>query len=405
MIRRGLLALLTCVPLLAQQTEKPYVLLISLDGFRYDYAERFEAKNLLALGRRGVAAKALLPAFPSTTFPNHYTIVTGLYPAHHGIVENSFWDPALQQSFKFSDAKLNSDPRMWGGTPLWVLAEKQGVRSAAYFWPGSDVDVQGTRPGIYHNYDGQVTNEARVAEVISWMRLPMEKRPQMMMLYFSDVDHEGHSFGPDAPQLKAAVQALDKCLGDLVAGFDEAGVKVNIVVVSDHGMVKLEDRIDLAKLADFSGVRISSSETDFKIYSDDEAKLDAVYNALKKTPDDRFSVYRQAEIPARLHYTGNARIGDVVVLADKPFGLTVSDPNRPPRNGNGGGQRFTHGFDVSQVPEMKGIFYAAGPNIKQGPPIEEFENIHIYPWIARILGLHITDKIDGDIKVLAPVLK
>ena len=405
MLRRSLLALLGCVPLLAQQTEKPYVLLISFDGFRYDYAERFEAKNLLALGKRGVAAKALLPSFPSTTFPNHHTIVTGLYPSHHGIVENGFWDPALRQRFLFSDPKLNSDPKMWGVTPLWVLAEKQGVRSAAYFWPGTDVDIEGTRPSIYHRYDGKVTNEARVAEVVSWMKLPLEKRPHLMTLYFSDVDHEGHSFGPDSAETKAAVQALDKCLGDLVAGFDQAGAKVNIVVVSDHGMVKTLGQIDLGKLANFADVRTNSSGTDFKIYSDDKAKLDAVYDALKKTPDDRFSVYRQAEIPARLHYSGNARIGDVVVLSDKPFGLTVSDPNRSPRNGNGGGQRFTHGFDVSQVPEMKAIFYAAGPNIKPGLTIDEFENVHIYPWIAQILGLHVTEKIDGDAKVLAPVLR
>ena len=402
MLRRALLGLLVCVPVFAQPAERPYVLLISLDGFRYDYAQRYEAKNLLAFGARGVAAKALLPSYPTTTFPNHYSIATGLYPEHHGIVENSFWDPNLQAKFQFNDSKLASDTRFWGGTPLWVLAEKQGVRAGSYFWPGSDYEIQGTRPTYWHLYDGKVTKDMQIAEVINWLKLPPDKRPHFMTLYFPDVDHEGHSFGPDAEQTKQAVQSVDKSLGDLFAKIGETGVPLNIFIVSDHGMVATSGMVDLGKLANFEGVVTGGAGTDFKIYSADKAKIDSLYADLTKTPDDRFGVYRQADIPAHLHYTGNDRIGDLVVLSLKLFTLGVVDPKRPARaNGN----KATHGFDVALVPEMKGIFYAAGPDIKAGLTVEEFENIHIYPLIAKILGLNLNGKIDGDLSVLAPILK
>src|SRR6202451_2233042 len=154
------------------QQDKPYVLLISLDGFRYDYAERDHAENLLALAKRGVAAKALIPSFPTTTFPNHYTIVTGLYPAHHGIVDHSFWDPARQAEFKSSNSAATTDGNWWGGTPLWVLAEQQGMRAASFFWPGSDADIQHTRPTYFYKYDGKIPNGQRVAQVVEWLKLP-----------------------------------------------------------------------------------------------------------------------------------------------------------------------------------------------------------------------------------------
>ena len=176
------------------QQDKPYVLLISLDGFRYDYAERDHATNLLALGKSGVTAKALIPSFPTTTFPNHYTIVTGLYPAHHGIVDNSFWDPARNAEFKSSDsASSTTEGSWWGGTPLWVLAEQQGMRAASFFWPGSDAEIQHTRPTYYYKYDGKIPNDRRVEQVVEWLKLPKAERPHFITLYFSDVDHEGHT--------------------------------------------------------------------------------------------------------------------------------------------------------------------------------------------------------------------
>jgi predicted AlkP superfamily pyrophosphatase or phosphodiesterase len=379
------------------QQDKPYVLLISLDGFRYDYAERYGATNLLQLARNGVAAKALIPSFPTNTFPNHYTIVTGLYPAHHRIVENVFWDWKRQAEFSFHDPQKTSDGAWWGGAPLWVLAEQQGMRTASMFWPGSDVEIQHTRPTYFYHYDGKITNEQRIAQVLAWLKLPKAERPHFITLYFSDVDHEAHTFGPDAPETRHAVQDMDGRLGRLFREIDRIGVPVNIIVVSDHGMTAVTGDIDLTKLANFEGVRMEVNATDVKLYSRDAVKLDQLYAQLHGK-DDRFEAYRPSDIPARLHYSGDERIGDLLLLALKPVVL------HRPRREDQTPQKGMHGYDVALVPDMRGIFFARGPNLKRGVTIAEFENIHIFPLIANILGLEAPASVDGKLSVLAPVL-
>ncbi len=403
--RRALLFLLiAALTQAAPKNTRPTVLLISLDGFRYDYAEKYHARNLLAFAKSGVRAKAMLPSFPTTTFPNHYSIVTGLYPAHHGIVENSFYDPDMKSTFRFNDAKVAYDPRYWAGTPLWVLAEKQGVTAAAYFWPGSDYEISGKRPTYWFPYDSKTKKETQVTQVVDWLKLPPTQRPNFITLYFSDVDHEGHSFGPDADETRAAVMDVDKALGELFTQIKKGHFNVNIFVVSDHGMAAVDaPMVDLGQLANFDGVRTSGSGTNFMVYSEDGAKIDTIYRALTAKPDPRFVVYKKADIPARLHYEGSNRIGDLVVFSQQRVGVGVVDPKRPPRAG--GPQKGNHGYDLAQVPEMRAIFYAGGPNLKKGLVIEEFENIHVYPLIAKLLRLQVRDTIDGDGKVLEPILK
>ena len=383
------------------QQDKPYVLLISLDGFRYDYAERDHATNLLALGQRGVRAKALIPSFPTTTFPNHYSIATGLYPAHHGIVDNSFWDPAREAEFKISDSAATTDGSWWGGTPLWVLAEHQGMRAASFFWPGSDADIQHTRPTYYYKYDGKIPNERRIAQVVEWLKLPKAERPHFITLYFSDVDHEGHTFGPDAPQTRDAVRSVDAVLGKLFAEVRATGVPLDIFVVSDHGMAAVTGDVDVSKLADLKGVETAANSTDFKFYSSDPNKIDRLYAELHGR-DPRIEVYRRSEIPERLHYSGgalgNQRIGDLVAFAIEPVVLHLAA--RPGQEEPKG----MHGYDAARMPDMRGIFFAAGPDLKTGLTVEEFQNIHIYPLIAHILGLAVPSGIDGQFSVLAPIL-
>ncbi len=379
------------------QQDKPYVLLISLDGFRYDYAERDHATNLLAFGKSGVTAKALIPSFPSTTFPNHYTIVTGLYPAHHGIVDNSFWDPARNAEFKISNSASTTDGSWWGGTPLWVLAEQQGMRAASFFWPGSDAEIQHTRPTYFYKYDGKIPNERRVAQVVEWLKLPKPERPHFITLYFSDVDHEGHQFGPDAPQTHEAIKKIDAELGKLFGEVRALGVPLDIFVVSDHGMAAVTGDVDMSKLAGLAGVEIAPNSTDFKFYSSDPKKIDQLYAELHGK-DPRIEVYRRGEIPERLHYSGNPRIGDLVALAAVPVVLHLA-----PRSGQNL-PKGMHGYDVANVPDMRGIFYAAGPDLKAGLTVEEFQNIHIYPLIAHILGLTVPSGIDGRLSVLEPIL-
>jgi alkaline phosphatase D len=377
--------------------EKPYVLLISLDGFRYDYAERDHATNLLALAKSGVAAKALIPSFPTTTFPNHYTIVTGLYPAHHGIVDNSFWDPERGAAFRSSSSASTTDGSWWGGTPLWVLAEKQGMHAASFFWPGSDAEIQHTRPTYFYKYDGKIPNEQRVAQVVQWLKLPKPERPHFITLYFSDVDHNGHEFGPDAPQTHQAIHMLDALLGKLFNEVHALNLPLDIFVVSDHGMTNVTGDVDISKLAGLDGVEVIPNSTDFKFYSSDPQRIDRLYAELHDK-DPRIAVYRRAEIPERLHYSGNPRIGDLVALATAPVVLHLA-----PRPGQTG-PKGMHGYDSASMPEMRGIFYAAGPDLKTGLTIQEFQNIHIYPLIAHILSLTVPPGIDGQLSVLAPIL-
>ncbi|HEY3740340.1 MAG TPA: alkaline phosphatase family protein [Bryobacteraceae bacterium] len=405
MTRRNLLLLLAscCAAATGWAASRPTVLLISLDGFRYDYAEKYHATNILAFAKNGVRAKAMLPSFPTTTFPNHYTIATGLYPAHHGIVENAFWDLDMNKQFRFNDPKVAADTRFWGGTPLWVLAGQQGVTTASFFWPGSDYEVDGRRPTYWMPYDGKIKNETRIDQVVEWLKLPEAKRPHFITLYFSDVDHAGHESGPDSEETRAAVQTVDRALGDLFAKLKKAHQKIDIFIVSDHGMANVAPMIDLGKLANFDGVLTSGAGTDFKVYSSDTHKIDEIYDALTRAHDPRFVVYRRADIPARLHYSDNKRIGDLVVFSVERVGIGLIDPKRPPRTGPP--QKGTHGFDLESVPEMRASFFAAGPDLKKGLVIDEFQNINIYPLIAKLLRLEIHDKIDGDVKVLAPILR
>jgi len=379
------------------QQDKPYVLLISLDGFRYDYPERDHATNLLALGQSGVRAKALIPSFPTTTFPNHYTIVTGLYPAHHGIVDNSFWDPERHAGFKSSDSASSTESAWWGGTPMWVLAVQQGMRAASFFWVGSDAEIQHTRPTYFYKYNGTIPNEQRAAQVVEWLKLPKPERPHFITLYFSDVDHAGHQFGPDAPQTHDAIKALDALLGKLFGEVQALGLPLDIFVVSDHGMATVTGDVDISKMADLSGVEIAANSTEFKFYSSNSKRIDQLYSELQGK-DPRIEVYRAGQIPERLHYSGNQRIGDLVAFAAAPVVLHLTPrPGQTPPKG-------MHGYDVARMPEMRGIFFAAGPDLKAGLTVEEFQNIHIYPLIAHILGLTAPSGIDGQFSVLAPIL-
>src|SRR5271156_2064002 len=223
-----------------QQLSKPYVILVSLDGFRYDYPNRYHADHLLALAAQGASApEGMIPTYPSITFPNHYTIITGLYPEHHGIVANSFYEPVRKEIYSYHD-KTVSDGTWYGGTPLWVLAEQQGMRSAAFFWVGSEAEIQGVRPSYYLKFDASFPNSKRVEQVLAWLHLPPEQRPHFITAYFSDADDAGHQYGPDSSQVADAVHELDREIGKLVAGIKESKLPVDLIVVADHGMAKVE---------------------------------------------------------------------------------------------------------------------------------------------------------------------
>ena len=383
----------------AQQQDKPYVLLISLDGFRYDYAEKYGAANLEKLGQSGVSTAALIPVYPTLTFPNHYSIATGLYPEHHGIVDNTFYDPKRNATYSFHDAAAATDGSWYGGIPLWVLAEQQGMRAACFFWPGSDAAIHQVRPTFFYRYDGSVANDRRVAKVIEWLKLPKAQRPHFITMYFSDVDAAGHHYGPEAPETQDAVHRLDAILGELTKAIAGTGVAVNVFVVSDHGMLTVEgDPVDLSHYADLSKFHVTDSQSQVMLYSHNRALIAKTYAALKDK-DPRFTVYGKGETPARLHYRDSERIGDLVIMANAPVLLASHppDPAKPRPKG-------MHGYDVEKFPQMRGIFYAAGPDLKRGITVPPFENVNIYALIARLLGLY-APKTDGRLDVLKGILK
>jgi alkaline phosphatase D len=376
-----------------------YVVLVSLDGFRWDYAKRDGATHLLALGRRGVwAPEGMLPSYPSLTFPNHFTIVTGLYPEHHGLVANSFYDETKQARYGISNAQAVTDGSWYAGTPLWSLAESQGMRSACFFWPGSEAKIAGFRPTYYLKFDDKIDDTARIHQVLAWLRLPAAERPHLITLYYSEPDHEGHEFGPDAAETKAAVLKVDRLIGTLKAGLDATGLPIDLVVVSDHGMAKVEGGwITLDQFADLTGFDAVGT----LLYGKSEEDRVRVYNQLKKA-SPQFVVYRRKDVPAVLNYNQNPRAGDPVVIATGPYAIRAHGPpegkqDQPPSAG-------AHGYDPRQMAEMKASFFAAGPDIVQGKTVAPFENVNLYPWLAHMLGLT-APKSDGSLNVLAGTLR
>jgi predicted AlkP superfamily pyrophosphatase or phosphodiesterase len=383
-------------PNAAAQQSKPYVVLVSLDGFRYDYAQRYGAKRLLALATRGASApNGMIPAFPSLTFPNHYTIVTGLYPDHHGIVANTFYDPSRKEKYSYADPKTSGDGSWYGGTPLWELAEKQGMRSASFFWPGSEAEIQGRRPSYYLSFDDKFPDEKRVDQVLAWLRLAPAQRPHFITLYYSNVDHAGHAFGPDSPGTADAVRHVDDMIGKLSDGIATLGLAADLIVVSDHGMETSQGGwIALDKWADLAKFQTSGS----LLYAESEADTEKVYKSLLGV-SDKFNVYRREKMPKNLHFDSNPREGDPVVVPTGPFAIVAHAPGNSTMPTRG-----VHGYDPGTMPSMKAIFFAAGPDIRAGVDVPPFENIHLYPLIAEILGLQI-GPVDGDLRVLQAVLK
>jgi len=377
-----------------EQSRKPYVVLVSLDGFRYDYVRLHGARHLEAMAKHGVHAEAMVPSFPSLTFPNHYSIVTGLYPEHHGIVDNRFYDPVRGEHFSYIQTK---DGAWYGGSPLWVLAEKQGMRAAAFFWPGTDVEIDGTRPSYYLNYDSKIEDEMRVQQVLSWLRLPEAERPHFITLYFSEPDHQGHENGPDGQQTIDAIHHVDAMVGELMDGLKSVHLPVNLIVVSDHGMAAEQgDWINLDTFADLTGF-----ETDgLHLYSSDEALRQKAYLALQGV-SDKFTVYRQKDVPAYLHFNDNPRIGDPLIIPNGPYAIRVHVPKDNPAKQPSQG---AHGYDPQKMHEMWAIFYATGPAFRQHVKLRPFENVDVFPLIANILGLS-APAVDGRADVFKDAMR
>ena len=386
------------------QIDKPYVILISLDGYRFDYTERFQPPNLKRFIENGVEATSLIPCFPSKTFPNHYSIATGMYPENHDLVNNTFYAPDKQEIYKISNREVVEDGSWYKGTPLWVQAAKAGMVTSSFFFVGSEADIQGVRPTNYYQYDGSISNEKRIAQAIEWLRLPAEQRPHLITLYFSDMDDAGHRYGPNNDaKLNEALQKLDADLGvlfDAVAGIE---LPVNIIFVSDHGMaaVKSEDRIPVEALENDKLYQLVNSGPMVHVYLKEGAEESEVMRFLESKAEN-FEVYTTVDAPFFKSNPENPRLGDLVLISDFPHYFSGIRRIMMQKK-NGVKVAGEHGFDPA-IPVMHGIFYANGPAFKPGTQIPSFENIHIYPLVCNILGLEIPGNIDGRTAVLQGIL-
>jgi predicted AlkP superfamily pyrophosphatase or phosphodiesterase len=370
----------------AQIGAGPIVVLISFDGWRWDYIDRAEVPHLRALASRGVSADGLIPSFPSKTFPNHYTLVTGLYPERHGIVSNVIVDPGFPERFTMASQTAKT-ARWWGGEPLWNTAMRQGRRAASMFWPGSEAPIGGLRPTYWKPFDDSMRNAARVAQVLEWLALPPDRQPSFITLYFSDVDTAGHAHGPDSAEVRQAAVRLDRMLGELINGAGRLNLmdRLNVVVVSDHGMSQLSDRrlIYLEDYLDLSTVDITEWSPVLGLVPR-SGSIDAVYAALKDRHPS-LAVYKREATPAHLHYRNNPRIPPILGLADDGWTITTRGralATRVAGRANGG----AHGYDPT-LRSMHGLFVAAGPGVREGVRAPAFENIHVYNFLCALLEL------------------
>ncbi len=383
--------------------DAPYVILISFDGFRHDYLDAVETPAFDRVIRRGARAASLIPVFPTKTFPNHYTLATGMYPARHGLVDNVFWDPGRGERYDLRDRRTVEDGSWYGGEPIWITAETQGMVSAAYFWVGTEADVAGIRPTFWYRYDAGVGRQARVEQVLEWLRLPARERPHLILLYFSDVDSEAHAHGPESREARAAVRRVDAALDRLLDGLEKLPIadRVHVVLVSDHGMAAVdpEKTYALSEHVDLEGVRTEGGGPYVSLhFGGDEARAEAVRRTLAGALPHA-AVLRIDETPARWRYRDNPRLGDLLVLGEMPWLVVTSSRARA-----AGLPRGHHGWDPARD-RMHGIFLAAGPAIREGVLVPSVESIHVYPLVAHLLGLEPNPEADGRLSELEAILR
>lgn len=377
------------------------VILVSLDGFRADYLRRGATPTLARLAREGAwAAEGMRPSFPSLTFPNHYTLVTGLRPDRHGIVNNAMEDPAVAENPKFSlsNVDANADRRWWdGGEPIWVTARNAGLRAATVGWPGSEAPVRGVRPQKWTHYDDDTPMALRIDQALAWLALPAEKRPQFLTLYLPEPDHTGHEAGPDSTETTARLRQVDAQIARLVAGLRRLRLldRAQLVIVADHGMAAVRrDRVlYLDDMVAADRVRVVTSGPVSGL-----TPKDAEAEARLLAPHPHLRCWRKAEVPPAFHYGANPRVPPVVCLADVGSQLQTREAAAKWKSFN----RGQHGYDPA-APEMRALFLAHGPAFRPGSRLPMFDNVDVQPLLARLLGVSAPIG-DGSAAVFAPAL-
>jgi len=358
-----------------------YVVMVSMDAFRWDYPDIYSTPNLNGLASEGVKAGKLIPSFPTVTFPNHYTIATGLYPDHHGLVNNSFPAPDLGLYYRMGDRTAVENPAFYGGEPIWITAMNQGIISASFFWVGSEAPVKGKHPTYWKKYDESITYEERIDTVFKWLSYPAEKRPGLVTLYFDEPDATSHDFGPVSKETGKVVERLDSLIGILRLKLSALPFadRINLIVLSDHGMEQISpDRyINIRSVVPQRMIGSMFGGNPVYTMNAVEGKTDSVLYYLNRVKG--LKAYKKADVPSRLHYGTHPRIQDIVIIADSSWSIGT----RPDGSSYSGG---AHGYDNANS-DMHAIFYAAGPAFKKDYSFDQLNNIDIYNLICRILKI------------------
>jgi predicted AlkP superfamily pyrophosphatase or phosphodiesterase len=383
---------------ISTQAERVPLLLVGIDGFKYSYLERAETPTFDRLISKGVKAESLIPVFPSKTFPNMYSIATGLHPENSGIVSNTMYDPIMDQHFSMGNRNAVMDGRWWGGEPIWVTAERQGLRTGTMFWVGSEAKIKGIQPTHWHLYDGRVSHEERINHVVNWFTA--DEPTQFAAVYFSDPDSAGHSHGAYSDEVVEAVKKMDRTMAQLIERLTEAGIYpgINILVVSDHGMVDLSEEkvIFLDEIIDLDHVEVIDW-TPVAMIRPSEGRRMEVYQQLKAA-EGNYKVYLREDLPEEYRLKNHHRVPEIVMVADISY--TIS--SRPFFDSRGV-LSASHGYDHRE-PAMHGIFFGKGPSLKEGFKMESFQLVHLYELMTNLLGIKPASN-DGDFEILKPVLK
>lgn len=387
--------------LLTANKNNQYVLLISFDGFRADYVDWYKTPNLDRIKSDGVMAKQLKPVFPTKTFPNHYSIATGMYVENHGLIGNQFFDKKLNEYYQMKDRNKVEDEKFYGGEPIWTTAEKQGVKTASYFWVGSEAKVGGKYPSIWKKYDQKQSFDARIDSVVKWFNMPLKFRPRLVMLYFHEPDNTGQKYGPHSEKNKLMIESVDRTIGKIFNKLKSLKIyqKLNVIIVSDHGMADIskQKKILLNKYIDTEKIKIEGSGAYALLYSDAKNEIEKSYSRLKQLSN--IDVYKKENIPDKWHFKNHHRIKSLLVVAKEGWTILKDEFE--------GSYYFyskaAHGYD-NDLKSMQAIFFAEGPSFKKNYIIPKINNIDIYPLIAHILNIKPYHGIDGKLENIINIL-
>jgi ectonucleotide pyrophosphatase/phosphodiesterase family protein 5 len=384
-------------------SQAPYTILISFDGFRHDYMDRGLTPNLWKVASNGVKALSLMPVYPSKTFPNHTSIITGMYPENHGIIANTIYDPYFNETFKISDPVQVRNPRWYKGEAFWETAQRNGITAASFFWPGSEVILDYRRPKYFKDYDHDYPYKPRVDGLIDWLQLPLKERPRFLTIYFDATDSYGHKYGPNSDSVNYAISVLDGMAGYLMDKLKEINLldSTNLIFVSDHGMTEVssDKYVNLEEILGDEKVDYWNWST-FCLIQPEKGRVEAVYNKLKAN-EEHYKVYRKSEVPDFYRFSNNPFFSELIVITD--LGWEAGD-SKAQKGFISWKAKGNHGYEKDAL-DMHGYFVAMGPSFRKNYKTGTLRNIDIYPLLCEIFDIPVRNGIDGNGERIRFILK